>query len=72
MPEKREIKSHKGGRTERIYARLTPEEKERLQAILKREKRSLSDWIMEMVIVGEQSYKQFTNECESHTIDTGG
>lgn len=40
------IKPHKGGRTERVYARLTEAEKAQLQRILKREQLSLSDWIV--------------------------
>ena len=45
----RAIKPHKGGRTERIYARLTPAEKRRLEAELERSGLSLSDWIISKV-----------------------
>ena len=44
---KREIKSHKGGRTEQLHARLTKEEKVRVMAKVKAEGyKSFSDWLM--------------------------
>ena len=44
---KREIKSHKGGRTEQLHARLTKEEKARVMAKVKAEGyKSFSDWLM--------------------------
>lgn len=43
---KREIKAHKGGRTERVYARLSPAEKAELGKELERKQMSFSDWVM--------------------------
>jgi len=39
------IKSWKGGRSERVYARMTPEAKRLLMARIKREYKSLGDWL---------------------------
>ncbi len=40
------IKSWKGGRSERVYARMTPEAKKLLMARIKREGyKSLGDWL---------------------------
>ena len=49
MTKKRDIKPYKGGRTERVYARLTPEEKAQLNKVLKTEDLSLSDWIVKQL-----------------------
>lgn len=43
--EKR-IKAHKGGRTERVYARLTPEEKERLMKVCEQRGLTVSDFLV--------------------------
>lgn len=45
----REIKAHKGGRTERVYARVTPDEKRRIRRLLAKLGKSLSDYLMEHV-----------------------
>lgn len=50
----RHITPHKGGRTVMISARLTPEEKRRLTALLKQQLLSLSDYLMKSVTRDEQ------------------
>jgi uncharacterized protein (DUF1778 family) len=40
------IKAHKGGRTERIYLRVTPQEKTELLALAKAAGLSFSDWLV--------------------------
>ena len=40
------IKAHKGGRTERIYLRVTPQEKTELLALAKVAGLSFSDWLV--------------------------
>lgn len=45
--KQKKIKSHKGGRTEQLHARLTKEEKARVMAKVKSEGyKSFSDWLM--------------------------
>ena len=47
------ITPHKGGRTELVHhARVTPETKAKLQAILERRGMSYADWLSEMVESG--------------------
>lgn len=44
---KREIKSHKGGRTMQLHGRFTPEEVELIWKILERRGITFSDWVVE-------------------------
>jgi uncharacterized protein (DUF1778 family) len=46
---KRQIRAHKGGRTTRVDARLTPDEKQALKTILEQNGLSLSDYLMDCV-----------------------
>jgi len=57
---KRQITPHKGGRTERAHVRLTPDEKARLDATLKRTGLSLADFIM--LCVDERTAKKESND----------
>ena len=59
MKPKRKVTPYKGGRTTEVRARLTPEEKKRLQAIL--EGMSISDWIMKRV-----RYIEFSKKLEQN------
>lgn len=48
--KQKKIKSHKGGRTEQLHARLTKEEKARVMAKVKADEyKSFSDWLMAQV-----------------------
>jgi hypothetical protein len=49
MTNQRQIKPHKGGRSERAYIRLTPDEKRRVDAELQRTGLSLADYVMRCV-----------------------
>ena len=60
------ITPHKGGRSERINARLTPDEKRRLTQLLSDKKLSLSDWIMEQVWKHENAKTRYINIDERY------
>jgi hypothetical protein len=49
MTNQRQITPHKGGRSERAYIRLTPDEKRRVDAELQRTGLSLADYIVQCV-----------------------
>jgi|GEM_PF-4916813 len=49
MNDKHKITPHKGGRTDRLSARISPDEKKRIQARLEASGEGLADWIMRHV-----------------------
>lgn len=55
MPDtpKRQITPHKGGRTERLFIRITPASKERLQAICETQDISTADWIEQQLAANQ-------------------
>lgn len=63
---KRQITAHKGGRTERLYVRIQPALKAKLQTIISQRNITVADWIEEQ-IKGVAAIRAAREEREPHS-----